>query len=153
MPDPVTFTSTSARYELPFLFSGQSQKEFTVNEALALTDSLLHPAIEGTAETPPTAPVDGDCWLVGATPTDAWAYNAGEIACRQAGAWLFVVPRDGLHVLDKSTGQTILFRDGSWQRPSAPAAAAGGATVDAEARTAIADLIDALIAAGILPSA
>jgi hypothetical protein len=56
-----------------------------------------------------------------------------------------------MRVFDKSTGQVLLFR-GGWQRPAAPTAPSSGAVVDAEARTAIADLVTALIEAGIFPS-
>jgi hypothetical protein len=149
MSDPLTFDSATARFLLPLLFAGQSQKEFTVNEALALTDALLHCAIEGQADDPPASPTDGTAWLVGAAPTGEWAGQAGKLALRQLGNWLFVGPRDGLRVLDRSTGQDIRYA-GGWLAPTAPAAPSGGATVDAEARTAIADLIDGLIDAGIL---
>jgi len=150
MPDPVSFTSASPRHELPFLFAGQAQKEFTVNEAHARIDALLHPAIEGAANDPPASPVEGECWLVDASPTGAWAGHAGEIACREPENWIFVVPRDGMHILDRSTGQLMLHR-GAWTMAIAPTAPTGGATVDAEARAAIAGLIDALADAGILP--
>ena len=54
-----------------------------------------------------------------------------------------------MHGLDRATGQAILYRDG-WQRPATPAAPTGGATVDAEARAAVAELVEVLIASGIL---
>jgi hypothetical protein len=56
-----------------------------------------------------------------------------------------------MRVFDRSTGQSVLYR-GGWQRPPVPAAASGGTTVDAEARTAIADLVSALTQAGIFAS-
>jgi hypothetical protein len=84
MPDPISFTSTSPRHELPFLFAGQSQKELTVNEAHARIDALLHPAIEGIADDPPGSPDEGECWLVDAVPTGDWADHEGELACYQA---------------------------------------------------------------------
>ncbi|WP_137680356.1 DUF2793 domain-containing protein [Aurantiacibacter suaedae] len=149
MPDPITFTSASARLGLPFLFTAQAQKEFTVNEALARLDALLHLAVEGTADAPPAAPVDGEAWLVGDTPTDEWTGHAGEIACRQAGNWLFQPPLAGMRVYDKSAGQQALFDDG-WSRASDIALPSGGATQDSEARTAIAGLVAALVATGIL---
>jgi hypothetical protein len=151
MPDPVSFTSTSPRHALPFLFAGQAQKEFTVNEAHARIDALLHPAIEGVADDPPGSPGEGECWLVGSSPTGEWLDHEGELACHEAGNWIFLVPRDGLHLLDRSTGQSMLYRAG-WTMAVAPAAPTGGAIVDAEARTAIAELIDALADAGILPA-
>jgi hypothetical protein len=130
MSDPITFASVSPRLGLPLLFSGQSQKEFFVNEAHALVDALLHAAIEGEADTPPSAPAEGESWLVGETPGGAWADHAGKLASYQAGGWIFASPRDGLCVLDRATGQSICFRDG-WQRPATPAEPTGGATVDA----------------------
>jgi hypothetical protein len=149
MSDPITFASASPRFGLPFLFAGQAQKEFFVNEAHALTDALLHPAIEGEADAPPATPVAGECWLVGGTPTGAWTDHAGELASYQAGGWLFAAPRDGLRMLDRSTGQEVRYLAG-WQRPATPAAPTGGTTVDAQARAAITDLIAALVAGGLL---
>ncbi len=152
MPDPISFTSTSPRFDLPLLFSGQAQREFYVNEAHALIDALLHAAVEGEADTPPAAPEEGECWLIGDAPTGDWADHPGELTALQAGAWIFVSPRDGMRVLDRSTGQDVRYRDG-WQRPPAPAAPTGGTTADIEARAAIGELIAALVASGVLPDA
>jgi hypothetical protein len=151
MSDPLLFDTASPRFGLPLLFSGQSQKEAFVNEAHALTDALLHCAIEGEASTPPPVPIDGSSWLVAASATGAWAGKDGAIACRQAGNWLFVTPRDGLAVLDRSTGQVRHFLD-SWRAPNVPLEPTGGSTVDSEARTAISQLFAALRVAGIFPS-
>lgn len=149
MSEPLVFVSHSSRYSLPLLFAGQAQKEFTVNEALCRADSLLHPAVEGEENAPPAEPVEGQCWLIGAAPTGAWAGKAGQLACFQVGSWLYTAPRDGMQILDRATEQRISFM-GTWKRPNAPSAPTGGTTVDAEARTAINDLIAGLVEAGIL---
>ena len=82
----------TARYRLDLLQSGQAQKEITHNEALIRADILLQSAVESrTLTAPPGAPVEGQCWVVAAAATGAWAGRSGEIACWSAGGWLFVV--------------------------------------------------------------
>lgn len=151
MSEPSIFPATSPRFGLPLLFTGQAQKESFVNEAHALTDALMHCAIEGEAETPPDAPVEGTAWLVGSGATGAWLGHDGAIACRQSGNWLYVSPKDGMRVLDRSTGQSRTFF-GSWKIATAPQEPTGGSIVDSEARAALLELIGALRVAGVLPA-
>lgn len=150
MSDPFLFDTASPRFGLPLLFPGQAQKAAFVNEAHALADALLHIAIEGEAATPPVTPADGASWLVDAAATGDWAGQDGKLACRQAGNWLFVAPRDGMRLLDRSTGQERRFF-GSWRIPEEAVEPTGGSIVDAEARVAILQLIVALKVAGIYP--
>lgn len=149
MTDPISFSSTTPRHGLPNLFSAQAQKEFTVNESLARIDALLHPAIEGEANDPPAAPADGEMWLVGSQPTGAFFDHAGELASWQAGNWIFATPRVGLVVFDKAAGQMARF-DGAWHSATSVTLPNGGTVEDVEARTAISQLVTALVAAGIL---
>jgi hypothetical protein len=151
MTDPINFTSTTPRWALPLLFAGQSQKEFYVNEAHALTDALLHAVCEGETAEAPATPVEGEAWLVAADATGEWTGEDGKLASRQAGNWLFSAPSDGMRLFDRSTGQMLLYR-GGWQRPTPPALPSGGAVIDTEARAAIADLVTALADAGIFPA-
>jgi hypothetical protein len=150
MTDPLVFSSTTPRHALPMLFPGQAQKEASVNGAHALTDMLLHPAVEGEVDTPPAAPADGECWLVGALPTGSFAGREGCLAGFQHGSWLFALPRDGMRVFDRATGQ-VLVHTGEWRRVAAPAMPAAGSTIDQEARDAVAGLIAALREVGIFP--
>ena len=152
MTDPLTFAAKTPRHQLPNLFVAQAQKEFTVNEALARLDALLHPAVEGEADAPPASPTDGECWIVGSAPTGDWTGHAEGIAAWQSGNWIFVGPDEGVAVFDKAAG-TLARYHGGWTRPAAVAAPSGGATEDAEARAAIADLIARLVEARILPAA
>jgi hypothetical protein len=149
MSDPLTFDSATPRHALPLLFPGQAQKEFYVNEAHALIDALLHCAVEGVANAPPTVPDDGACWLIGAMPTGAWAGQAGNLACRQLGNWLVLTPREGLACFNRATGQVMRFVGGSWAAPTVPTAPVGGTTIDTEMRTAFTALTNALAVAGI----
>ena len=151
MTDPISFASTSPRFALPLIYAGQAQKETFINEAHSLADALLHCAIEGTATSPPTNPVDGTNWLVATTAAGDWAGQDGNIACRQAGNWLFVTPRDGLQVFNRANGQHMLFAT-NWKSPSLPDAPTGGSVIDAEARNALTNLISKLQTAGIFPN-
>ena len=151
MSDPISFDSSSARFELPFLFAGQSQKEGFVNEFAARTDALLHCAIEGEAAAPPVTPVDGTSWLVGPAATGAWSGQAGKIAAWQSGNWLFFAPRDGMRLLNRASGQEIRY-NGGWKIANRPALPTGGTTIDAEARSAISALIASLTTAGVIPA-
>lgn len=80
MAEPIIFQSVTPRHGLPNLYSGQSQKEFFVNEAHARIDCLLHPAIELETSTPPTAPQEGQTWLVGAEAENEWEGQEGNLA-------------------------------------------------------------------------
>jgi len=152
MTAPVSFDSTTPRMGLPLLFAGQSQKEIFVNEALALTDALLHCIVEAEQPAPPASPTDGLAWLVASAPTGDWSGQAGKIACRQLGQWLFVAPRDGMRIVNRATGQDWRRIGGAWKAPVAPAAPSGGASIDTEARAALAILVQRLRDAGIFPA-
>ena len=110
----------------------------------------MHLAIEGQADSPPATPINGSCWLVGATPTGDWIGYANQLACRNGGNWLFFAPKDGMRLLNRATGQEQRYF-GSWKVPSRPATPSGGATIDSEARSAIAALIASLTEAGVIP--
>jgi hypothetical protein len=148
MIDPLTFASTSPRHALPFLFAGQAQKEFFVNEAFARVDALLHPAVAGERADAPSDPAAGECWLVGDGATGAWAGHDGAVACWQASEWLFIAPAPGMRVYDAASRQFIVFAD-TWRRAPTPAEPTGGAVVDQQARDVIATLLAALKSAGV----
>lgn len=151
MTDPLQFPSTTPRHGLPLLFAGQAQKEAFVNAAFSLCDALIHPIVEGEAGAPPASPAEGECWLVGAGAAGAWAGREGMLAARQTGTWMFLTPRDGMRVLDRASGQHVLYL-GGWRRVAAVAPPAGGTVIDEQARAAVAGLIEALRASGIVPS-
>lgn len=152
MSDPIAFASLSPRFGLPLLYAGQAQKELHVNEAHALTDALLHGIVEGEASTPPAEPAEGQAWLVGPAPGGDWTGQAGKLACRQGGQWLFVAPCDGMRLHSRALDREIRYLSG-WIVPVRPTEPSGGSTIDAEARTTIAAILNCLEEAGIVPPA
>lgn len=45
--------------------------------------------------TPPASPVEGDSYIVAASPTGAWLGKTGQVALWDGSAWVFGVPRKG----------------------------------------------------------
>lgn len=150
MTDPITFQSTSARHALPLLFAAQAQKEVVLNESLLRLDMLLHCAAESVASTPPQAPQEGQCWIVGSPASGLWAGKEGAIAAYTGGDWLYLTPPAGMQCWLKAAGQWLRY-DNGWHAPAAPAAPSGGSVVDSESRAALAAIINALTEAGIFP--
>ncbi len=155
-------TEASARFDLPFILPGQAQKELYHNEALARVDAALHACVEAAPlAAPPTAPAEGQCWIVGTGATGAWAGAEEALAAWTAGGWRFVAPVPGMQVWNKAEGLWLHWSGSAWSDGTLPAAGieiggqqvvgprlpdipnpSGGTIIDAEARTAI----DALIA-------
>jgi hypothetical protein len=160
----------SARWGLPFLAAGQAQKEWTHNEALALIDLGLEPAVEALDRNdPPADPAEGQGWIVGPAPTGAWTGRATALAGWTSGGWRFLAPRPGMAVwvLDQAvparwTGTAWiagelrarrLLVDGvpvvGAQQP-AIAVPAGGTVQDQEARVALGTVLATLRAHGLI---
>ena len=146
------------------------QKELQVNESLQRIDLILCALVEGPpASDPPAVPMAGQCYLVGEAPSGDWIGNAGAIAGYTDGGWRFVAPPEGAQLLDRMTGEAIVRRGGIWEtgivrarevqvggqavlgaRQPSIAGPEGGSVIDAEARSAIAAMIAAMEAHGLV---
>ena len=141
----------TARLGLPLLAAGQAQKEVTHNEALLLIDSLLLPTSETAPQNAaPVSPASGQCWLVGAAPTGAWAGQAHTLAGWTAAGWRFVDVPIGGEVIVADDGQCWRRISKGWQAPATIVPAGAGTVIDSECRSALAALINALAARGLI---
>lgn len=141
------------RFSLPILAVAQAQKEMTHNEALVLIDALIHATVEtGPQADPPTERAEGECWLIGADATGAWAGQEDRIGLWSAGGWRFIAPHDGMRVRRSADGLWMTYGAGLWAEPAAIANPDGGSTIDTEARIAIELLISALSTQGLVIS-
>lgn len=76
----------------------QAQKEITVNQALTRLDAVLNTgAISKNLNTPPGSPASGDLYIVGPSPTGAWAGQAGKITYFDQ-VWKFITPNEGMNL-------------------------------------------------------
>ncbi|MEM6856811.1 MAG: DUF2793 domain-containing protein [Pseudomonadota bacterium] len=152
MAEPISFPSTTANISLPLLFSGQAQKEFFLNQALATLDAVIVWSVEDTLDTPPTNTQEGHCYLVASNATGEWEGHDDQIAARIGGAWHFVPPVDGMEIFDRTLGQKLFFR-AIWEAAAAHHEPTGGTVVDTEARAAIDEILNTLRKLGILANA
>jgi Protein of unknown function (DUF2793) len=119
--------------------------------------------------TVPAAPVPGQSWIVGASPTGAWAGHSGHIACWTDGGWRFAVPVSGMSCWSLADSLPVQFGTSGWikgrltgssvytgnqqvvgPRQSAVADPTGGTVIDAEARLAVAQLLAKLRTHGLI---
>ena len=156
------------RLGLPLIAAGQSQKDVTHNEAVLALDRMVALAVVSRSQSvPPTNPGPGETYIVPPGATAAWNQPEGTLVQWQNPGWRPQPPRDGLFALVLDEGVMLIHRSG-WQSawpvasldiggrtilaapPVTIAAPTGGATVDVEARSTLAALIEALGAQGIL---
>lgn len=161
-------TEATPRLALPYLQTGQAQKELTHNEALQRLDICVQSVVEAVLDAPPATPEAGKCWLVSATPSGEWSGNATSIAQWTAGGWRYVLPLDGFRVWVKSSATYLCHSGGNWsasltvsdlriggQQVVGPQRAAisgpsGGSVIDLEGRACIAAIIATLQGHGLI---
>ena len=107
----------TTRLGLPFILPAQAQKHVTHNEALQRLDAIVHLAISGESNTPPSSPDDGACHLVAASPTGEWAGHAGALALFQDGYWQFIAPVAGWSAWFVSENAVRVFDGSGWISP------------------------------------
>ncbi len=163
-------TTTTARHKLPLLVPGQAQKEMFHNESLAAIDALLHAAVEGVGgDVPPAAPMAGQSWIVGPLPSGVWAGHAHALASWTESGWRFAGAVVGMRVLVRATSMEAVWDGAAWRqgelrgsklvvgesqvvgaRRPGIADPVGGTTIDAEARGAVAAVLAAMRAHGLI---
>ena len=149
---------------------GCAGRSMILRGALQCIDFLLCPVVEEPPrQAPPASPVIGQAFVIGVGASGAWAGHDGKIAGFGEGGWRFIAAIEGIGVIDRSSGEILLRRGGSWEagivrgqevrlggqkvvgaRQAAIASPAGGTTIDIEGRTAIASVLSALRSHGLI---
>ena len=119
---------TTANLLLPYLIASQAQKHVTHNEALRLLDGLTQLTVEDRdLATPPGAPAEGACWIVGPAATGEWAGWDDDVAMWADGAWLRLPSRTGWRAWVIDEGQLVVRGAAGW---TALGGGGGGPDVD-----------------------
>ncbi|MDD9841069.1 MAG: DUF2793 domain-containing protein [Alphaproteobacteria bacterium] len=105
----------STHLKLPFLAAAQAQKHVTVNESLRRLDILVHMQVTAFGRNaPPSRPNEGDGYGLGSSPSGVWAGKANQLAFYQDKAWVFLVPKEGWRVWDKTNNRLSVWTGRTW---------------------------------------
>lgn len=150
---------------------GCAAPSMTSPGALALIDLLIAGSVEGGPfAAPPPSPSIGSFYSVAsAGASGAFAGHEGSLAGWSAGGWRFVLPAEGMRLTERASGVELAFRDGAWTSGSLRASevvigglkvlgargpaitdAAGGTTIDTQARLAVSQILAALRTHGLI---
>lgn len=107
--------STTPDYGIPYIAASQAQPEITHNEAITLLQALLNGVISRGLDTPPVSPDPGDAYIIGSSPTGAWAGRENGIAVYFGTAWLIIPGNDSdgdpIAMGARQEGMSIWVRD------------------------------------------
>ena len=81
-------------------------------------DGLVMPNVKGyLTNTPPASPASGDCYIIGAAPTGAWAGKAAYVTrwSATAAAWEFYLPKNGWMLQANSARESYRYTSGAWE--------------------------------------
>lgn len=67
-----------------------------------------------TTNTPPGSPALGQYWIVGNSPTGAWAGQTGNIATNYGSGWVFIAASNGLEAYLKNTTASVTYDGSAW---------------------------------------
>lgn len=102
---------------LPEILSNQAQKHLTHNEALVILDALVQGNVASkTTSAPPGSPTEGDRYIIGPSPTGAWATHADKLAVWDGSAWNLYTPTEGwrFSVRDEAQPNLALYDGSAW---------------------------------------
>ena len=107
--------TTTSHINITLVEQSQAQKEVTVNAALARIDAILNTGAKSRATaTPPGSPIAGDVYIVAASPTGAWAGQAGNITFYDQ-TWKFITPREGMTLWVNDEDTVYIYDGATWQ--------------------------------------
>ena len=96
-------------------YSYVSEKSTQLIAQLSILDNsvAVYSVNDMDVNTPPVSPVEGDKYVVGASPTGLWVGYVGYIAVRTQTSWEMIAPDVGMEVQDISTDPPTPYKRGS----------------------------------------
>ena len=106
--------ATEPNTGLTYQEAGSLQTDVLQNAELNYYGAWLNCAVLTVGDAaPPGSPANGDCYIVGASATGAWATHDDELAVYRDG-WQFYAPKEGVAVKDLDSGDDYEFVAAAW---------------------------------------
>ena len=102
------------RLLLPFIAAAQAQKHVTHNEALMDLDAIVQLGVTARQSTPPASPAPGDRYIVGTSPSGAFAGKTHLVAVYDDAVWRFLTPKAGWMAWIVQEAAIFVFNGTSW---------------------------------------
>jgi hypothetical protein len=106
--------AVTPRHELLTMDSTTGDPTGTFSESMRRLDARVGTSVEAVLSTPPGSPVEGQMWLLGTTPTGAWAGHGNEIAYRTSTGWYYIEPFEGWTLYNKTTNSLQTYDGAFW---------------------------------------
>lgn len=108
--------SVTPRLSLPYMVVGQAQKELAHSQGIVRLDAMVQAVVQtvGTLNTPPGSPTAGQGWIVGSSPTGAWAGQANNLAYYINSSWIFVTKFVGMLVYNIADSAEYRWNGSAW---------------------------------------
>jgi hypothetical protein len=106
---------TTLRHSIPLLVGGQAEGHVTHNTALNGLDAFINASVlSKTVSDPSTlSPVNGDLYIVGASPVGEWSTHANKLALYMSGWQIYVPPTGFVARVNDEQGSYYVY-NGSW---------------------------------------
>jgi len=106
--------ATTSNFDLPLLYSNQSQKEVTINEAITDIDRVLQMnVLDHTLAAPPVSLAAGDKYIVSVGATGDWLGHDADVAIYDY-VWSFVTPAEGWTAYSVAGDALYVFDGAAW---------------------------------------
>jgi len=111
------------------------------NPNFALLEALVHLTVISITSTTPGTPANGDCYIVGTSPTGAWAGHDKDIAIYYTSTgWMFVDAVVGLRAFNRATSDYWRFNGTNWIEEVSSTADVSGPAGAVDGNVAVFDL-------------
>lgn len=109
---------------LPYQDANTLQTDELQNEQLNYFAAWFGTVVQTLGDiAPPGSPVNGHCYIIGASATGAWASKDKYLTVYRDG-WQFYAPKEGARVSNLADGKLYVYMGGAWVEYTIPVSAA-----------------------------